>query len=325
MPQRLAGQLIDGGDPVSDEPVFVVDTGPTDESNWSIVATDRSAGDGSWSVTVPNADAERYHAVAQFEESGTLKNALSKPFLTSQPFAQPGLVTVGFDVLTPSTIGLAIPDSEDLQADWDPEKAFDASFNDGETITEDWSEPEGRTADAMVNGDPTYRTDELNGAPAVDFDGSGDYFTTSLNPDTTKPRSVYAVVEWDSTSNDVAYGTFESDNRFYPVYVRSEQIELGYGDNTTLVGSAGSNYHIHTTSFGSGVGEAWVDNTSQGTLSYSGVNAISNTIDIGRRGDGDSTTELDGRIVRILDYQANHDSQTRQDVWDYLNSQYGAF
>ena len=112
MPQRLAGQLVDGGDPVADEPVFVVDTGPADESNWSIVATDRSAGDGSWSATVPNADPKRYHAVAQFEDGGTLKNALSKPFLTSQPFAQPGLVTVGFDVLPPSTIGSAIPDSE---------------------------------------------------------------------------------------------------------------------------------------------------------------------------------------------------------------------
>ena len=112
MPQRLGGQLVDGGDPVADEPVFVVDTGPADEGNWSIVATDRSAGDGSWSVTVPSTNPERYHAVAQFEESGTLKNALSKPFLTSQPFAQPGLVTVGFDVLSPRVrVTGPIPDS----------------------------------------------------------------------------------------------------------------------------------------------------------------------------------------------------------------------
>ena len=106
MPGRLGGQLVDGGDPVADEPVFVVDTGPADESNWSIVATDRSAADGSWSVTVPNTDPKRYHAVAQFEESGTLKNALSKPFLTSQPFAQPGAVNIGFNVLDPTLIGM---------------------------------------------------------------------------------------------------------------------------------------------------------------------------------------------------------------------------
>ena len=120
MPGRLAGQLVDGGDPVSDEPVFVVDTGPADESNWSIVATDRSAADGSWSVTVPNTDPKRYHAVAEFEESGTLKNALSKPFLTSQPFAQANAVSVGFDVLSPAvSVGSAIPDSvvDDFERD----------------------------------------------------------------------------------------------------------------------------------------------------------------------------------------------------------------
>ena len=111
MPGRLGGQLVDGGDPVADEPVFVVDTGPADEGNWSIVATDRSAADGSWSVSVPNTDPKRYHAVAQFEDGGTLKNALSKPFLTSQPFVQTGAVNIGFDVLPPSTIGRAIPDT----------------------------------------------------------------------------------------------------------------------------------------------------------------------------------------------------------------------
>jgi len=112
MPGRLGGQLVDGGDPVTDEPVFVVDTGPADESNWSIVATDRSAADGSWSVTVPTVEAERYHAVAQFEGGETLKNALSKPFLTSQPFAQAGVVSVGFDVVSPAVrVEPAIPDS----------------------------------------------------------------------------------------------------------------------------------------------------------------------------------------------------------------------
>ena len=168
MPQRLAGQLVDGGDPVSDEPVFVVDTGPDDESNWSIVATDRSAADGSWSVTVPNADAERYHAVAQFEKSGTLKNALSKPFLTSQPFAQPGLVTVGFDVLPPSTIGSVVPDSGGTHQ-WNTDEA------EGTTLTDAIGE-----LDGTING-ATWTSGEGAGDVYLSYDGTDDY--TDLGAD----------------------------------------------------------------------------------------------------------------------------------------------
>ena len=185
MPGRLGGQLVDGGDPVADEPVFVVDTGPADESNWSIVATDRSAADGSWSVTVPGADPERYHAVAQFEESGTLKNALSKPFLTSQPFAQPGLVTVGFDVLTPSTI-YRIPDSVIHRYD-----ARQLNLDDEDSVTT-WPDLAG-DEDLTAGDAPTYHSDvsEFGGLPAVSFDGANNYLEYSGDFDV--PYSIFIV------------------------------------------------------------------------------------------------------------------------------------
>ena len=167
MPGRLAGQLVDGGDPVADEPVFVVDTGPADESNWSIVATDRSAADGSWSVTVPNTDPKRYHAVAQFEESGTLKNALSKPFLTSQSFAQPGLVTVGFDVLSPAVgVGSVIPGAIHR---WPTDEGT------GSTLTDSIGDNDG-----TISGATWVTNSSLVGGQGLNFDGSDDYvsFTT---------------------------------------------------------------------------------------------------------------------------------------------------
>jgi len=221
---------------------------------------------------------------------------------------------------------IAIPDSGNLQADWNPNAAFDGSFNNGDTITEDWSEPEGRTADATVNGDPTYRTNEVNGAPAVDLDDSGDYFTTALNPDTTEPRSVYAVMRWDTaTGEQTAYGAFSTspNNRFYGAYIRSGQIELGYGDTSALIGSVPSGYHIHSAIFGGGDAEAFDDDTSQGTITYGGVGTVSNSVAIGRRGGG--ANDADVSIVRILDYQADHGTSTRQDVWAYLNDEYSVF
>ena len=197
MPQRLAGQLVDGGDPVADEPVFVVDTGPADESNWSIVATDRSAADGSWSVTVPNTDPKRYHAVAEFEESGTLKNALSKPFLTSQPFAQANAVSVGFDVLSPAvSVGSAIPDSAVYL--FDAIESF-SSDQDGTTVNE-WTD---ELADYTVSGGAAeVVSDGVGGNLSLRFDSNSDVFVNDSADLIDFPFTIITLIERTGASTD---------------------------------------------------------------------------------------------------------------------------
>ena len=222
MPQRLAGQLVDGGDPVSDEPVFVVDTGSDDESNWTIVATDRSAADGSWSATVPSADPERYHAVAQFEESGTLKNALSKPFLTSRPFAQPGLVTVGFDVLSPASVGTGRPTSVVTRtADNNTFSGQDGTFGLQIETNVEWPEIGAEISSNTTDATRAYiyrvSDSTLMGDADISDLTSGDEFTITLNNNLIDGETYNFVLDneggfWDAGNyTDPTYPITSSD------------------------------------------------------------------------------------------------------------------
>ena len=280
MPQRLAGQLVDGGDPVADEPVFVVDTGPADESNWSIVATDRSAADGSWSVTVPNADPKRYHAVAQFEDGETLKNALSKPFLTSQPFAQANAVSVGFDVLSPAvSVGSAIPDSDVyLHDDWGDNKLQN---RDGSgTTTYNGVEGVYRPEWVIIDNEPTVENERV----VVEV-GGGIQTSINLNLDETitwewvdidPSNSGSSGSDWISTycfSNNTIEVP-ETPESYY-LRVRPDDAaeiqlrEVDSGGSSTIIisgsGLDGPSHDITVTRSSDGEWELFIDGVSEGT------------------------------------------------------------
>lgn len=149
---RLSGKVQTGSGGISGQPVFVVDTLDADPSNWSIVATATTDSNGDWSVSVSGADAERYHAVTQVDDSGSLKNAESLPFLTAQPVVEPQPVALEFDVTSPVDIGATLPDSAVFD-DWADNKLtnrdnysttpyeFDPATDNNATTNErpDWS------------------------------------------------------------------------------------------------------------------------------------------------------------------------------------------
>ena len=322
MPQRLGGQLLDGGDPVADEPVFVVDTGPVDEGNWSIVATDRSAADGSWSVTVPNADAERYHAVAEFEESGTLKNALSKPFLTSQPFAQPNAVSVGFDVLSPAvSVGSAIPDSEDLQHHWITDDGSgsvlsdDAGTQDGDIQNAVWVTSQGGSGGTTLEYDGSSAEVVI---PTLDYkieDGQPHTFFAWVYPEGGDRRSIFANNNDSSPDNKRWYLELVDDNtlRFWdniddgrPFTSGSNAVPNG---EWSLVTIAADSQEI--TAYANDGVELF--STTDSAL---GVNEdFPDPFKIGERGDGDGRY-FDGYIDRIAIYDRVFDQSEVIEFYD---------
>ena len=294
--------------------MFVVDTAPADESNWNIVATDRSAGDGSWSVTVPNADAKRYHAVAQFEESGTLKNALSKPFLTSQPFAQAGVVSVDFDVLSPAvSVGSAIPDSGLLQGRYD---ATELSLNDGDSVTT-WTDETGNGNDLTEGTAPTFQTGVINGNPVVRFDGSNQFLNVLYNSSISTPIEVYAVFQLRTAGETNAYlydGSTQNEKVFRQTGEGNWEVRIS-GD--AAVGSpTDTNAHIMGGLYGDSEHVFRLDGAQDASVTTTGGTADGFTT--GADGSDGNFAPVDFGEILVYD-----GSPTTADVESYLSDKWG--
>jgi hypothetical protein len=180
---------------------------------------------------------------------------------------------------------------------------MDLEDNDSVTSFTDCS---GNGRDFAASGNPTYQTNVQNGKPAVELDGTGDYFTSE---DSFKLRTVFIVCRHDSS-------TFPS---YDGLICRSDS-------SPTLCGSSGG------TSFytGEGVTNVWVNKTDTDSFAVLGVikivcvqwnadytNLWSVGIDRGMSG-----REWDGPILRVIGYDTILSSTDRNAVFDALADEY---
>jgi len=193
MTYRIGGQVVDQGTGVSGQPVFVVDTDDANPSNWTVESATTTNADGSWSVVVNSGGLERYHAVTQFEDGSTLKNAESKPFVTGQPVLRPVEVPIQFNIPAPLTIGRAIPDSA-IQRRYAP----DLSETDGQTV-DPWDDSIGDVPLA-ANNTPTLAADAVNNVDAVNINGTdeGYRYVDNLSSNITEPVTIIWAISVDS-------------------------------------------------------------------------------------------------------------------------------
>jgi len=228
--------------------------------------------------------------------------------------------------------GPDIPDSGNLQAQYAARLL--SGLSDGDTVDPFSAGSAGPDA-PLIAGDAVYRESQVNGYPSVEYDGSSAH-DTGLTVDTTQPRSVYCVwlMPGSVSSETYPYGFLDQDpsnfDRFYGVVMDGQDgddIRVGYGDNTVQGGSGlYDEYLIQTSIYGGGSMEGWINDGSELTGTYNGVGAEGETAYLGARSnDGSVDGGLDGQLVELLDYQADHNSATRQSVWDYLNNIYGIF
>jgi hypothetical protein len=205
------------------------------------------------------------------------------------------------------------------------------SLSDGSTISASWSDGSGNGNDATVSGSPTLLTSEINAEPAVDISGS-DFFDTGIVPNTTNPRSMYFVIEFQGYSDTghfySAVNTDGTVDRFYAGVSGSSDWQPGYGDSNPKGGSPPSTdtYVIVEFHYGSGNAEVVKNASSEVTFSYNGVDNMTESIYIGaRNADGSVSSGMDVTVAEILDYSVKHGSATRSDVRNYLNSVYSVF
>jgi hypothetical protein len=312
----MASENIEGtatdtqGNPLQDAVIALFLTNPnaTDGDIKNVQYT-RTDSNGNYVIQDhPDADgtSQEWHVAGYYQDGTGEFNVLSKPSVEA-------------------SVGSAIPDSGNLGSDYN---ANSFSLSDGDAITSDWTDGAG-SFDAKPLNTPTYRTNQVNGEPAVEFTGS-EYFETGFNQDTNQNRTLYLVCKFDlQNNNGFFYGaqdTAGSGNRTSMGHSGSNYF-ASYGDGfNSDTAVDGSKYVLFESVANNGTLTWFADGTKLSSISYTGQGTHAYADYIGARNrDGSPDLKVDGKVARILRYETAHGSTTRNDVRDYLNDIYSVF
>ena len=230
-----------------------------------------------------------------------------------------------------------IPDSENLYAHYDAQQIDET---DGTTITQ-WNDISDNGLDATDGTQATYRDSGINGEAAVDFNGSDDRLTV---PDSTddfillhdgSPVSIYVVAEVESSDGfeaifDTGAGSSQDVGCLFAAPDADDyNMRTNNGDGSStpirLVGGTPADDDLIELHFDEDaeteaeliVEESQVDTD---TITDPTANDSTHNFTIGAEDGGER--ELDALIGEIMIYQSSHDSSTRSDVRDYLNTRW---
>ena len=207
--------------------------------------------------------------------------------------------------------GPAIPDPENLHHGYDS-TLLDLSDNDSVSPWSDFDDNVGPN-DLTAGDAPTYREDQLNGDPIVDFDTSN-YLETNFN-DVSPPYTRYIVFKYDdagSFNNYVLDGG--SDN---------EALFRADGDDDWQIGglrggSPDTDWHIASLRYDTD-GYIRIDGSvvASGDTSPNSLSGIT----MGSRFGGSNNADISVRYH--LGYSVGHDANTAESVEEFLSNQTG--
>lgn len=207
---------------------------------------------------------------------------------------------------------------EDLFAHYD---LSDESDDDGDSISslEDHS-GNGRVAEAV--GSPVFEQDALNNnEPGAVLDGDGDGFHVESDDWGTleQPYTVYAVVDlYEATDSHRVFDS-EENGRIIMDYSDTDGWRI-FADDDHIEGTDDESINVVTG----------VYDGEDSLLKEGGFQTASGDPGSGTLGDlpigfyeGAEDNWWDGAISEIVVYDARHDSETRDQVNDYLSDKWG--
>ena len=230
-------------------------------------------------------------------------------------------VTTGF----PKSV---IPDAQNLQANHDAREITGLSA--GSTV-DTWADltDNNRDQNRADSTTPSYETDEINGNPAVlsdsDYFSDGNYLGNKV--------SYYLVYKQNGGDRKTAMATYKgfSDGvEGLNVTFRSGDVQLQYGDGSdtntyseTFSGLQDGNPHVIGVGVDADGGDAfWNFDGTEVTQ-----NVATTTIDHGdvylMTQEEETSRSFDGYQGQNLIYGAYHDSNTRSDVINNLQDEWG--
>lgn len=222
--------------------------------------------------------------------------------------------------------------------------ASQLSLNNNDPVAT-WSDRSGNGRDATQSSSgnkPTFLTNQLNGLPVIDFDGTDDYITTGAISDLNTANLTWIIV--GKADNNTHTGIFinakynsgagSGSDHLWKTYITTNT--NSYNSFTrSSTGTAGSAIIDHGYSTGYHIfSNVWVDASDEnhgyfdGTLSGSqtGVDAspaTNNNVRLGATSATGPTYFLNGKIAEAIVLTGQPDESRRIIIENYLATKYG--
>lgn len=202
-------------------------------------------------------------------------------------------------------------------------KADSLVLADGDPVST-WTDsgPNGNNATASTTQRPTYRSNGLNGYPAVDFDGSLNWLDlTSPITSATTTFTGFAVIKADTGQRHALFGGVSGAMSFG--VDSSNGNKLFVGPNFPLSDYAASPTGFYLVAFDSNTSAShfWLQGQAAGTAA---ANTPTQSLSVIGKSAGSSITLFDGKIFELILYGSVLGSTDRQTVLDYLHTKYHA-
>ena len=223
------------------------------------------------------------------------------------------------------------------KADGDVYNSGTTQATDGQTVAT-WVDASGNSNDVAQSTEankPTFQTNELNGLPGIQFDGT-DFLNLGAALLTAAPISVYVVASIDALGSSEALVDF-SDASATAVQFQLWQPSSLSGAIRWSVRDGGSFVHATTsTNISAGVAflatgiersstsrDVYLDGGSNGNNTGSRTPTNIDEFTIGSDGDSTPNRQLTGFVHEVRVYDVAHDSATQAAVEAQMNAKWG--
>lgn len=210
--------------------------------------------------------------------------------------------------------------------------AYQMSATNGQAI-QTWSDfsGNGTNANQIIGANrPSYKTNSINGMPAMDFDGVDDYMFIDANAVLNSNQSTHFVVYEKSTlnaGNNMIFnmGFSEASNLIYtyatPSYVGSYIKNSSNATRQFAQGTSSTNLIASYTWDGSlGTYKGFLNGVTKAATTNAANSATGNTIT--RIGSFNTNYRFNGDIAEIIYYTSILNSAERNIVENYLSAKY---
>lgn len=200
-----------------------------------------------------------------------------------------------------------------------------------------WADLSGNSLDltGTTTTRPLWKTAQVNGFPAVDFDGSDDFLSRasmSISP-TTGQWTSFAVARLDSVSGvhsivdaDLAASRIAQILRTNGTAAEALQIAGGVATDVAGVTLSTATWYVFEAVHSATTIECLVNGATNGTTASTGLSTATTTFALGANGSAGAAggaARLDGQITAAIGYDNAVSSPNRSLARAYLGSRYG--